>query len=256
VIANPVFYLAAAAAVTVLGLAKGGFVGIGLVATPLLALVVPPVQAAAILLPIMLLQDVFSLFAYRRHWDARNLKIMLPGAVVGVGAAGLLAASMPEALVRLAVGVIALVFVLKAAAAALIGGRTRPAAPPGVASGAFWGALSGFTSTLSHAGSPPFQVYVMPQRLERLTFAGTATIFFAAVNLMKVVPYLALGQFSTENLATSAALVPLALATNYLGFVLVRRISTTLFYRIAYWLVFLIALELVRGGVAALLAGG
>src|SRR6185503_12211436 len=108
---------------------------------------------AAILLPIMLLQDAVSLFAYRRHWDARNLKIMLPGAVVGVGAAGLLAASMPEALVRLAVGVIALAFVLKAAAGALLGTHPRPAAPPGVASGVFWGALSGFTSTLSHAGS-------------------------------------------------------------------------------------------------------
>jgi uncharacterized membrane protein YfcA len=252
VIASPTFYLAAAAAVTVLGLAKGGFVGIGLVATPLLALVVPPVQAAAILLPIMLLQDVFSLFAYRRHWDARNLKIMLPGAVVGVGAAGLLAASLPEPLVRLAVGVIALAFVLKAAAGALLN-HPRPTAPPGVASGVFWGALSGFTSTLSHAGSPPFQVYVMPQRLERLTFAGTATIFFAAVNLMKVVPYLALGQFSSENLATSAALIPLALATNYLGFVLVRRMPTTLFYRIAYWLVFLISLELIRSGTMALI---
>src|ERR671910_2993929 len=95
-IADPLFYVFAVPAVVMLGLSKGGFSGIGMVATPLLALVLPPLQAAAILLPIILLQDVLSCWIYRRNWDPWNLKVMLPGAAVGVGAAWLLAAYVSE----------------------------------------------------------------------------------------------------------------------------------------------------------------
>ncbi len=246
--ADLLFWLVAALAVTLQGLAKGGFSGIGMASTPLMALVVSPLQGAAILLPIMLLQDVISVWTYRRHWSAWNLTVMLCGAVVGVAAAWLLAAHVSDALVRLAIGLIALTFVLYRWLA------VQPAVTrPRALAGAFWGGLSAFTSALAHAGAPPFQIHVLPQRLDKLTFVGTATIFFATVNLMKVVPYMALGQFSPANLAVSAALVPLAVATNFLGFWLVRRTPTELFYRLAYVLVFLISLELIRNGTLALL---
>ena len=110
-IADPLFYVFAVPAVVILGISKGGFSGIGMVATPLLALVMPPLQAAAILLPIILLQDVLSCWIYRREWDSWNLKVMLPGAVVGVGAAWLFAAYMSEAMILLVVGLIALALV-------------------------------------------------------------------------------------------------------------------------------------------------
>ncbi len=252
VISDPIFYLAAVVAVTFLGLAKGGFSGVGLVATPLLALAVPPVQAAAILLPILLLQDVISVWVYRRDWDAWNLKVMLPGAVIGVGAAWLLAAHVPSSHVRLAIGLIALAFVLNRWF-----GEGLAAAPrrPSAFLGFICGAGSAFTSTLAHAGSPPFQIHVLPQKLPKMTFVGTATMFFAASNVMKIAPYFALGQLSTENLAISAALLPLAVATNFLGIWLVRRTPTELFYRIAYVLVFLISLELIRAGLLAIWNG-
>jgi uncharacterized membrane protein YfcA len=250
-ISDPIFYLAAVVAVTFLGLAKGGFSGAGLVATPLLALVVPPVQAAAILLPILLLQDVISVWVYRRDWDAWNLKVMLPGAVIGVGLAWLLAAYVPDSHVRLAVGLIALAFVLHR----WFGNGTAiaPKQPSGLI-GFICGAASAFTSTLAHAGSPPFQIHMLPQRLDKLIFVGTNAIFFAAVNAMKVAPYFALGQFTTANLSTSAVLFPLAVATNFLGIWLVRVTPAELFYRIAYILVFLISLELIRAGLVAILA--
>ena len=111
-ISDPIFYLAAIPAVTFLGMSKGGFAGVGLMATPLLALVLPPLQAVAILLPILILQDIISVFVYRHDWDARNLKVMLPGAVIGVCAAWVLAAYVSDAHVRLAVGAIALGFVI------------------------------------------------------------------------------------------------------------------------------------------------
>jgi uncharacterized membrane protein YfcA len=128
------------------------------------------------------------------------------------------------------------------------GAKLEAARRPGAFSGVFWGALSGFTSMISHAGSPPFQMHVLPQRLERVTFAATAAMFFAAVNAIKVVPYFALGQFSPANLATSAVLFPFAILTNLFGIWLVRVMPTELFYRIIYFLIFLISLELIRAG--------
>jgi uncharacterized membrane protein YfcA len=249
-ISDPVFYVAAIPAVTFLGISKGGFSGVGLLATPLLALVLPPLQAAAILLPILILQDVISVYVYRRDWDARNLKVMLPGAVIGISAAWLLAAHVSDAHVRLAVGVIALSFVLNHWFGRPSPESKRPLAPKGL----FWGSVSGFTSTLCQAGGPPFQIYVMPQRLDKLTFVGTMAIFFAAVNLFKIVPYFALGQFSIAGLATSLALVPLAVATNFLGIWLVRITPTELFYKLSYVLVFVISIALIHKALSDILA--
>jgi uncharacterized membrane protein YfcA len=130
-----------------------------------------------------------------------------------------------------------------------------PAEPrrPGAASGVFWGSLSGFTSTLAQAGAPPYQVHVLPQKLDKLTLVGTTVIFFASLNWMKLAPYFALGQFTPENLLTSALLLPLAIATNFFGIWLVRRVKTETFYRIAYVLMFLISAELVRSGALGML---
>ena len=238
-------------AVTLLGLAKGGFAGAGMVATPMMALIIPPLQAAAIFLPILLVQDVISVWVYRRDWDAWNLKVMLPGAVIGIAVAWVLAAYLSDSMVRLAVGLIGLAFVLNA----WFGQMPVKARQPNALSGAFWGGLSGFTSTMVQAGGPPFQVFLLPQRLPKLTFVGTNAIFFAAVNLLKVLPYFALDQFSTKTLEISLVMLPLAIATNFLGIWLVRVTPVVLFYRIAYVLVFVISLGLTWQAGRALLHG-
>ncbi len=241
-ILDPWFYLAAIPAVTLLGLAKGGFAGIGTLATPIVALVIPPVQAASIVLPILIVQDLYGIYVYRRHWDAFNLKVLAPGAVIGVFAGYLLASRLPEAAVGLTVGGISLVFGLRQ-----LWPRSSitPTRRPSRAAGWFWGALSGFTSMISHAGSPPYQIYVMPQRLEARVFVGTSVLFFAFVNWMKVIPYLALGQITRGNLTTSLVLFPLAIATTWLGVVLVRRFSSERFYLLSYWLMIIVGLKLI-----------
>jgi uncharacterized membrane protein YfcA len=119
----------------------------------------------------------------------------------------------------------------------------------------FWGALTGITSTLAQAGAPPFQIFMLPQKLDKFTLVGTTLIFFAALNWMKVIPYFALGQFTPQNLATSALLLPLAIAANFLGIWLVRRVPHETFYKIAYALMFLISLELIRAGVVGIVRG-
>ena len=251
-IADPLFYLVAIPAVTLLGLGKGGFVGFGMIATPLVALVVPPLEGAAILLPILICQDAISVWTYRRKWSGWNLQVLLPGSVIGIGAAWLFASYFSNAAIELTVGAIALSFVLYtwlgAGLRAYLGRPPAKAQRPHPALGILWGALSGFTSTLVQVGSPPFQIHMLPQRLEKFTLVGTTVIFFTILNWMKVIPYFALGQFSARNFATSAVLLPLAVATNFLGIWLVRRTPTEQFYKIAYVLMLLIAVTLLWQG--------
>lgn len=246
------FYVVAALAVTCLGLSKGGFAGFGLVAAPLLATVVPPLQAAAVLLPIMLVQDAISVWAFRHAWDAWNLKVLLPGALLGVCTAWLLAAHTPDAFVRLAIGATALVFVLRNWLSRSVAAGARRAT---AASGLFWGGIAGFAGTIAHAAGPPFQVHVLPQRLDPLVVAGTAGVFFATLNAIKLAPFFALGQLSTANLMLSVTLLPLAIATNLFGIWLVRRTPTALFYKVALILIFLVSLELIRTGVKGIVQG-
>lgn len=252
-ITDPLFYLAAVPAVILMGLSKGGFSGLSLLSLPLMALVVSPVQSAAIILPILIVQDVVSVWAYRHAWDRRNLAILMPSGALGILAGYLLAARVSEAAVTLAVGLISLVFALRRLVAERRGAEyeaTRADIGPGM----FWGTIIGFTSMVAHAGGPPFQVYVMPQRLARDVFVGTGAVLFAIINWLKVVPYLALGQFSRENLASSAVLFPVAIASTWAGIWLVRRVSGQRFYTLVYYLLVAVGLKLIRDGVVALTA--
>ena len=220
---QPSFYAAAIPAVILLGLSKGGFAGLGVLGMPLMALTIPPVQAAA---------DHAADPAWSRtrsasgptgaRWDRGDLRILLPGAAVGILLAYLLAARVPDAAVALVLGVISVVFALRRFLGARSPGPAPPAAPNRPV-GWFWGAVAGFTSMIAHAGGPPFRIYVIPQRLPRDLFVGTGVVFFALVNLIKVPPYLALGPFTPENLLTSAVLFPLAIASTWAGVLLVRR---------------------------------
>ena len=241
------FFAAMVPAVVLTGLAKGGFSGIGLLSLPLMALVVSPVTAAAIMLPLLIAQDVVTVWSYRREFDRRNLMTLAPGALIGILAGYLLAAKVSDAAVGLAVGVISIGFALRRL---LSGGqakrRVRRASWSG---GSLWGFICGFTSMIAHAGGPPFQIYVMPQKLPPAVFVGTGAIFFAAINWVKVLPYLALGQFSPQNLLASAALLPVAIAATFAGVWLVRRVPAERFYGIIYWLLLLVGARLIWDGI-------
>ena len=251
IITNPVFYALAIPAVIALGLSKGGFAGVGQMATPMLALVMPPLEAAAIFLPIMIVQDANAVWVYRKDWNRRVFAIVVPGAIVGIGAGWLLASYISDAAVRVFIGVTTIAFV----AYSVIGMLRVPREPrhPGVAAGVFWGALSGFTSTICQAGGPPYQMYVLGLKLPKMTYVGTTAVVFAVINALKVVPYFALGQFTTSGLGTSLALLPLAIAANFFGFWLVRVTPQEIFYRVTLGIMLLISLELTREGMNVLL---
>jgi uncharacterized membrane protein YfcA len=250
---DPIFVAVAVTAVLIVGLSKAGLLGgLGVVGVPLLALVMPARDAAGMMLPVLLCMDAVAVWMYRKEFDWHILKIMLPGAAVGTLIGWALWAVVSDAMVLLMVGIITLLFVLDAI---LPLRKKLEGLPPSKPWGGFWGAVTGFTSFISHTGGPPFQIYVLPRRLAPAVYAGTTAVFFAIVNTSKLIPYFFLGQLNVHNLALSAALAPVGIAGVFLGIYLVRRISMRLFYRIAYWLVFLLALQLIWDGSTRLLAG-
>ncbi|MBW3617242.1 MAG: sulfite exporter TauE/SafE family protein [Proteobacteria bacterium] len=247
---DPIFYLFAVPAVILLGLAKGGFAGVGAIAVPLMALAAPPIQAASVILPILLVQDVVSVWAFRRSWDRSILARMLPGAALGILLGYLLASRVPGGAVELAVGIISILFGVHRLWTER---RGAVAGTPGSWPFALiCGVASGFTSQIAHAGGPPFQIYALARGLGRDVFIGTSAIFFAVVNWLKAPAYLALGQLTRENLLTSAVLLPLAIASTVAGVVLVRRVSGETFYRIIYVLLLLVGARLVWDGLTSL----
>ncbi len=231
-------------AVVILGLAKGGFSGLGALATPLVALAMPPVTAAALLLPVLIVQDVVSVWSFRRSWDGWIIAWMLPGALAGIVLAALLAASVPEAKLLLVLGLITAAFGLYRLWLELGGRVVAPSNSPGWV-GTLFGVACGFTSQIAHAGGPPFQMWVTPRRLPHQTFVGTSSITFAAMNWMKVPSYILLGSFTREILIAAALLVPLAIASTWAGVWLIRRIDAARFYTIIYCLMVALGLRLV-----------
>jgi len=251
-ILDPTFLALAALGVLVAGISKAGFGGgLASLAVPLMALVISPVQAAAILLPILCVMDIMGLLAYRRIAHFRNLMIMLPGALAGIAVGTATFEYFNDDLIRLIVGTIAISFTLQK----LFKVAPSHAAPgPSVPRGTFWSALAGFTSFVAHAGGPPVQFYLLPQRMDKTVYVGTTVWFFLVVNYVKLIPYGFLGQLSFGNLATSAALLPLAPLGIWLGLRLHRLVSDTLLYRIVYSFLLIVGAKLICDGVAGFTA--
>jgi len=242
---DPWFYVAAIPVVFITGMSKGGFgPGTGLLALPLLSLVVPPLQAAAITLPVLCAMDLAGLWSYRKTWDRTNMAIILPGALLGVLVGTLTAGWVSNRGVEIIIGAVAVAFVLHK----WLGRQSPQAAPPQIGRGLFWSGLSGFTSFIAHAGGPPLSVYLLPQRMDKTLFVGTNVIFFAVINYVKLVPYAWLGQFSSVNLGTSLILMPIAVVGVYIGIWLHKFVDEALFYRIIYGLILACGVKLLADG--------
>lgn len=240
--------LVAIVAVLLVGLSKGGLGGaFALLGVPILSIVMPPIQAAALLLPILLMMDGISVWAWRGWLDRRTLWHLLPSAVVGILLGTLTAVITSEAFIRLIVGLLALGFVARMA-------MMRDGAMPrqhARLSGAFWGAFSGFTSFVAHAGGPPFQIYALPLRLDPRLYTGTSVVFFAIVNLIKVIPYAALGLFEAKTLFSAATMLPFAAISTVLGAVIIKRINARVFYPFMYVMIAFVGIKLVWDGIYA-----
>ena len=238
---DPWFYVAAAIAVLIVGIAKGGFGGgIAVVGVPLMATVVNPAQAAAIMLPILMVMDALAIRSYWRLWDVENLKVLLPASLIGTVLGFLTFRYFSADGLRVLVAIVALTYSVR---------HFMPRGPasgkrPRVAAGVFWGAASGFTSFSIHAGGPPLQAYLLPQRMHRTTFQSTSVMFFFVVNWSKVAPYAWLGQWNADNIATSLILLPLAPVGVALGRRLHDQVDDELFFRVVHAALFVIGVKL------------
>ena len=242
---DPWFYAVALPAVALTGLSKGGLQGASLLALPLMTLVMHPLYAAAIMLPVLMMQDVFAVHAFRKTIDWTMLKLLAPGVVLGTIVGWLTASVVTSDHIRLMVGLMTLVFCLNSLVKREFDGAPRPhAAGPA----AFFGFASGFTSFLVHAGGPPYSIYALPRRLPREVLAGTTSVFFAVVNWLKIPAYLQLGQLTRETFLLSVVLMPMAIAANLFGIWMARRIPTGPFYKILYVLLFVVSLKLIWDG--------
>lgn len=244
-ITDPFFYLVAVPAVLLLGISKSGFgAGFGSLAVPMMALAVTVPEAAAILMPVLLVMDLLGLHAFRGHYDWRLLRFLVPCGLVGVGLGIVLFKALDARLVAGIVGATTLLFL---AQRLMFPPRPDSPAPPKWL-GAILTAASGFTSFVAHAGGPPINAYAIPLRLPPVIFTATMAVFFFVINLSKWVPYAWLGLLDTRNMLTSLALLPLAPVGVFIGVRIAHRIQPVLFYRFIYAGMLLTGLKLVWDG--------
>jgi len=215
---------------------------------PIMAMFVAPATAAAIMLPILCLIDLFNIWGYRKDFHRSNLILLLPGAVIGIGIGALLFRHVDDNVLRLLLGALSIGFSLTYFV------QQSPVNADshwGKGFGFFCGALSGFTSFIAHAGGGPVKIFLLPQRLSARAFVGTHVFFFFIVNQLKIWPYLWLGQFSTENLSTSLMLMPAVPIGVWLGWRLIKIVDVETFYKICYLLLFTAGIKLIYDGARA-----
>ncbi len=238
-------------AAAIIGMSKGGLASAGSLAVPMLALVMSPIQAAALLLPVLLVTDWVAVWLYRRRYSRRNLAVLIPAMALGVALATLITPVTPESVLLIATGLIGLWYV----------GRSwfgRVAAAPAearIGPGLFWGTLTGVTSFITHSGAPPSQAYLLPQRLPKLEFAGTVAIAFAVANLAKVPGYWALGAFEALDWPLTIALVAAGIVGTVAGRWIVGLLHDRTYVRIIEVLLLVLSLMLIARGTVVALGG-
>lgn len=244
------FYPVAIFGIMLTGIAKAGFgAGSGGIAVPLMSIFIAPAEAAGIMLPILCAMDVFGVYAYRGRWSREHLRALLPGAFIGIAIGALAFGALPVRAIRLLLGAIAIAFALNQWLS-LTARFVATHAKPGRVAGAFWGAVSGFTSTLAHAGGPPFAVYMLAQRIDKTLLVSTSVAFFFVVNYAKLVPYAILGQLNAANLTASLVFAPLAPIGIAIGVLLHRHLSERAFYQASYALLFATGVKLIYDAIA------
>ncbi|MGQ2980416.1 MAG: sulfite exporter TauE/SafE family protein [Polaromonas sp.] len=244
-ITDPFFYAVTIPAVLLMGISKSGFgAGFGSLAVPMMALAVTVPQAAAILMPVLLLIDLLGMAAFRRDFDLRLVRFLLPWGLLGVVVGALLFSVLPANTVAGIDGA----FTLLVLAQRLLFPPRPDSPPPPRWVGALLTVTSGFTSFIAHAGSPPVNAYLIPMRLPPVVFTASLAFFFFIINLSKWIPYAWLGLLDLRNMATSLLLLPIAPIGVWIGVRLARRLSPLVFYRILYGGMFLTGVKLLWDG--------
>ena len=234
-------YIISAIGVFIFGIAKGGFAGpISLLAVPLMSLSMSPMKAAGILLPLLVIMDIIAIYIFWKKWDLKILKIIVPASMIGIFFGAFTFQYTSENQIRLIVGIITILFVIISVVQ-----KNNLLLKPTNKKGYFWASTSGYTSFLIHAGAPPMNFYMLPLKLDKITYIGTATYAFFIINIVKLIPYYFLDLLAPSNLKISISLVPIAVISVVIGYHLQKKISEKIFFNLIYILLFIAGLKLI-----------
>lgn len=242
------FFCVAGPAVIFAGVSKAGFgSGAAFAAASVLALVVPPELALGIMLPLLMLIDVSSLKPYWGKWHAQDARLLILGGLPGILAGILLYRVASADLLRLLIGVVSVAFVLWQLALATGVVRLAKSRMPGGA-GLLFGAVTGFTTFISHAGGPPAAFFLLSRGLNKTQFQATTVVVFWALNIVKFIPYAVLGMFTAQTFLANLLLAPFALLGTWLGVRAHVLVPERLFFGATYVLLLLTGGKLIWDG--------
>ena len=242
---DPIFLAFASFGVFVFGISKGGVPGpIAMLAVPVMSFAMSPLQAAGILLPLLIIMDFSAIYLYWKKWINNIVKIIIPASIIGILFGAFTFQYTNENQIRIVVGVISIIFVFVSFIQ-----RSNLLLKPTNIKGYFWSSIAGYTSFLIHAGNPPINFYMLPLKLDKISFIGTMTLAFMVINLVKLIPYYYVGLLAPSNLMISLYLLPLAFISVLLGYFLQKRIPEKLFFNIVYVLLFLSGCKLIYDGI-------
>ena len=239
------FYFYAAIGVILFGISKGGFAGpIAILSIPVMALVMSPIKAAAILLPVLLVMDIVAMYIYWNKWDLKNIKIILPSAMIGILIGSITFNFTSEDSIRIIIGCIAIIFIILSFLQ-----QNNQLVKPTEKKGIFWSLIGGYTSFIIHSGGTPVNFFLLPQKLDKTVYVATMTLAFLIINIVKLLPYYLLDQLVFSNLKVSLILSPLAPISIYLGYYLHKKINDKTFYLFIYFFLALGGIKLIYDGI-------
>ena len=249
---DTLFWIVAIPAILIVSFSKGGFAGGGAIAgVPIMSIAIDPVTAAGIILPLLILIDGISVWAYRGRWHWPTFLTMAPGIFIGIGLGGLTFDQVDVDVIRLLLGLIVYAFIANAFLRRKAHAGAEPRRPS-TRRGSFFSTIAGFTSTVAHAGQPPIAMYMIPLKQGRTIYQATNVLLFAAINLVKIVPYALLGMLNPGNLEVSAMLIPFVIIGTLAGVWLHERISDRLFINVVYASLTVIGAKLIYDGLMGL----
>ena len=239
------FYITAIPAVMLFGISKGGFAGpIAILAVPLMSMTISPVIAAGIMLPILIIMDITALYFYWNKWKLDIVKLIIPPSIIGIIIGSITFSYISDNGVRVIIGSIALLFILFTI---LQSGNflIKPTKKKGI----FWSTVAGYTSFLIHAGGPPLNFYLLPQKMHKTIYVSTFTLAFAIINAVKLIPYYFLGQLAPSYMVISLILLPLAPVGIIIGYYLHKKVSEKIFYKFIYFFLAIGGFKLIYDGI-------
>ena len=240
---NFFFFLCVVPAIILYGIAKSGLGGsMTLISIPLMTIVMPLGQALAVVLPILILSDMVAVYKFRKNFDLETLKLLVPGAAIGIFIGSITFMYFSESLLKFIIGLMGFLF---AGHYFLFKAKNIIPLKKSFFKGGVCSIISGFTSFCVHAGGTPLSVYLLPLRMKKEVYVGTRIIFFTCVNLIKFPFYINLSIVTVESIKQSLLLFPLALLGIGIGYLILKVIEEALFYNIIYILILFSSAKLI-----------